>query len=86
MRAGVAGKWTGASLATICASGRAGLLSEAGPHFFATHLMQALPLLGLLLDRYLPGHVRNGLLVGTAAGILIVAGTFIQAATGHPFL
>jgi len=56
------------------------------PHFFATHLMQALPLLGLLLDRYLPGHVRSGLLIGGAAGALIVAGTFIQAATGHPFL
>jgi hypothetical protein len=56
------------------------------PHFFATHMMQALPLLGLLLDRYLPAHVRTGLLVGGAACLLVVAGTFIQAATGHPFL
>jgi hypothetical protein len=56
------------------------------PHFFATHLMQALPLLGLFLDRYLPGHVRSGLLAGGAAGVLIIAATFLQATMGRPFL
>ncbi|CAN7693538.1 hypothetical protein [Rhizobium sp. LjRoot254] len=56
------------------------------PHFFATHMMQGLPILGLLLDRFAPGRARIGIWVGAAAGVLIVAATFIQAANGVPFL
>jgi hypothetical protein len=56
------------------------------PHFFATHIMQGLPILGLLLDRVAPAMARAGIWVGAVAGILIVAATFIQAAMGVPFL
>jgi hypothetical protein len=56
------------------------------PHFFATHIMQGLPLLGLLLDRFAPSRARIGIWVGAVAGILVVAATFIQAAMGVAFL
>lgn len=56
------------------------------PHFFATHLAQALPLLGLLLDRFLPSAVRPGLIAGALVGIAIVVATFVQALMGVPFL
>ena len=56
------------------------------PHFFATHIMQGLPILGLLLDRFAPGRARTGIWVGAVASVLIVAATFIQAAMGMPFL
>ena len=56
------------------------------PHFFATHIMQALPLLGLALDRYRPEMARRGVWIGAAASIAIVAATFVQAASGRPFL
>lgn len=56
------------------------------PHFFATHIMQALPLLGLLLDRVAPGHVRPGLALGALLSIGVVAATFLQAVSGRPFL
>jgi hypothetical protein len=56
------------------------------PHFFATHLMQGLPILGLLMDRLAPRHARAGPWIGGIAGIALVAATFIQAALGRPFL
>ncbi|CAN7447110.1 hypothetical protein LJR030_004616 [Rhizobium sp. LjRoot30] len=56
------------------------------PHFFATHLMQALPLLGLMLDRFSPERARLGIWLGTFAGMAVVAATFVQAASGNPFL
>ncbi|SMD09179.1 hypothetical protein [Rhizobium sp. RU36D] len=56
------------------------------PHFFATHIMQALPLLGLLLDRFAPRLVKPGLIVGALASIAVVAATFLQAVSGQPFL
>lgn len=56
------------------------------PHFFATHIMQALPLLGLLLDRIRPDAARRGVWVGAALSTAIVAATFMQAAAGRPFL
>ncbi|MDB5525625.1 MAG: hypothetical protein JWM58_3388 [Rhizobium sp.] len=56
------------------------------PHFFATHIMQGLPLLGLLLDRTLPRFAGRGIWIGAIAGLLVVAGTFIQAMLGRPFL
>ena len=56
------------------------------PHFFATHIIQALPLLGLMLDRTAPRQARTGIRIGAAVAILVVAATFIQAASGRPFL
>jgi len=56
------------------------------PHFFATHIMQALPLLGLMLDRLAPGFVRSGLWAGAILSVLVVVATFVQAVSGMPFL
>jgi hypothetical protein len=56
------------------------------PHFFATHIMQALPILGLLIDRVAPRFARPGIALGGVFAIAVVSGTFIQAVQGHPFL
>lgn len=56
------------------------------PHFFATHLMQGLPLVGLLLDRMAPASARSGIWIGAIAGVAVVAATFAQAAMGRPFI
>jgi hypothetical protein len=55
-------------------------------HFFATHLMQALPLIGLAADRLAPRLAGRGLAVGTLLGVLLVAWTFAQALAGRPFI
>ena len=54
-------------------------------HFFALHMMQALPLLGWGADRLrlLP---RSTVLAGSALGVAVVAATFLQALSGRPFL
>ncbi len=56
------------------------------PHFFATHLTQAIPLAGLIADR--AGVRRPGLWVAAvaAAGTVVVALTFLQALLGRPFM
>lgn len=56
------------------------------PHFFATHLMQALPLLGLAGDRIAPRTAKTLVYAGTAVGFAIVAATFAQALMGQPLL
>jgi hypothetical protein len=56
------------------------------PHFFATHLMQALPLAGWLADRTAPDRRDAILTLATVVGIALVAATFAQAAMGRPFL
>jgi hypothetical protein len=56
------------------------------PHFFATHIMQALPLLGLMLDRFRPNRARIGIWIGALLGTAIVAATFVQAMSARPFL
>lgn len=61
-------------------------------HFFALHTMQALPLLGLLLDRFL--RTRGGgrrwalalVWAGAALAAALTLGTFFQALAGRPFL
>jgi hypothetical protein len=56
------------------------------PHFFATHIMQALPILGLALDRVAPDQAKLGIAVGTLASIAVVGATFVQAIRAVPFL
>lgn len=56
------------------------------PHFFATHVMQALPLLGLAADRIAPARARAAVLAGAGLSLLVVAATFAQANLGLPFL
>jgi hypothetical protein len=56
------------------------------PHFFATHIMQALPILGLGLDRFTPRFAKPGIALGAVISIAVVIGTFMQAVQGRPFL
>jgi hypothetical protein len=56
------------------------------PHFFATHMMQVLPVLGLLADRLAPRNAGRVVIAGAAAGLLVTAATLAQAVAGLPFL
>ena len=56
------------------------------PHFFATHLAQALPLAGWAADRIAPRHARAVVHAAAALGVAAVAATFVQAAAGRPFV
>ncbi|MEZ5670601.1 MAG: hypothetical protein R3F55_24835 [Alphaproteobacteria bacterium] len=54
-------------------------------HFFATHMMQGLPLVGLLADRAgWPG--RRAVPLAAAIWLAVVAATFMQALAGIPLL
>jgi hypothetical protein len=55
-------------------------------HFFGTHAMQALPLLGLIADRLAPDRARPIVWGGAALAILVTVATFLQAVAGRPFL
>lgn len=56
------------------------------PHFFATHMMQGLPLLGLIADRIAPRRALIIVGAGAAAGAAIVAATMAQALAEAPLL
>lgn len=56
------------------------------PHFFATHMIQALPILGFLTDKYLSRFSTRIVLAGTILSLAIVWATFIQALSAKPFL
>ena len=53
------------------------------PHFFATHLTQALALAGLLVDRLQMKHAKAWVVACAAVGLAVVIATFIQAASGR---
>jgi hypothetical protein len=56
------------------------------PHFFATHLMQAIPVVGWLADRYRPSAARSAVALSALLGTGVVAWTFLQAIGGRPFI
>lgn len=56
------------------------------PHFFATHVMQILPLVGWLADRYRPATARVAVLAAAAVLLAAILATFGQAVSGIPFL
>lgn len=75
---------TGARLPVLGWSRDAGDLRVA--HFFATHLMQALPLFALL-TLALPAHIARMSVWAAALGYAaLVIATFVQALAGQPFL
>jgi hypothetical protein len=51
------------------------------PHFVATHMMQALPIVGLLADRFAAQHGKTLVFGSAAISILLVAGLFARAVT-----
>lgn len=56
------------------------------PHFFATHLLQALPLLGWLSDRYAARHSARWVWAGAAMGSVVISLTMWQAVSGQALL
>lgn len=55
------------------------------PHFFATHLMQIIPVIGWIADRY-SQRPKRIVIVASIIGVGAVAATFIQALSGQPFI
>ena len=57
------------------------------PHFLATHMMQALPIAGLAIERFVSGPIALALIWICAAGwSLITIYTFNRALAGQPLL
>lgn len=84
------GHWVGGELSDARGLPIVGWSTTGGdlrvPHFFATHLMQALPLLGLVADRFTPKGARLVVIAGAAFGVAVVALTFVQALMRLPLL
>jgi hypothetical protein len=55
------------------------------PHFFATHLMQALPIAGLIADKLFPARATLLVWLASIFGVAVVVLTFMQAVNGHSF-
>lgn len=84
------GHWVGGSLSDALGLPFLGWSTTGGdlrvPHFFATHIMQVLPVLGWLADRISPRRARPLVLAGAAVLVGVVVATFLQAVSGMPFL
>lgn len=72
------------SLAVFGWSRDAGDLRVA--HFLATHALHAVPLAGWLAAGQAPAAATRAVLVAAAAYAALIAGTFVQALNGQPFL
>lgn len=53
------------------------------PHFFATHLMQTLPLAGLFADQLFPSKAKLFVWFASVVGLMVVTATFLQAVSGQ---
>jgi hypothetical protein len=51
------------------------------PHFVATHMMQALPIVGLLTDKFAPKNAKSLVIASALAGTMLVIGLFARALT-----
>ena len=52
----------------------------------ALHMMQAIPLLGLMLDRAAPFRAKAGVLVGSVIWAALTLAIFAQAILGLPLI
>ncbi len=84
------GHWVGGELTDATGMPLLGWSTTGGDlrvsHFFATHLMQALPLAGWAADRIVPARARAAVWVASALGLGVVWVTFAQALAGQPLL
>lgn len=84
------GHWVGGALSDAGGLPFLGWSTTGGdlrvPHFFSTHIMQALPLLGWVADQVQPGAARRWVLGGALAAVAVVLATAVQAILGEPFL
>ncbi|MBI2255446.1 MAG: hypothetical protein HYU58_12560 [Proteobacteria bacterium] len=85
-----AGHWVGGAFSDAGGLPLLGWSTTGGDlrvsHFFSTHIMQALPLLGWLADRFRPKQARVLVLAGAVLLVALVMATFLQAVSGQPFL
>lgn len=93
MSAQPGGHWVGGPRTDLGGVPIMGWSREGGdlrvPHFFATHLMQALPLVGFAADKIfnLHGKTAKRAVWGAAVfGLTVAIGTFVQALNGQPFI
>lgn len=93
MSSQASGHWVGAPATDLDGMPVFGWSRQGGdlrvPHFFATHLMQVLPVCGYVLDRVCKGNVgpiRFGVFSAAVIGIAVTLATFIQALEGKPFM
>ena len=59
------------------------------PHFFATHLMQALPVAGYAADKIFrldAKTAKRAVWIAAGVGLAVAVGTFAQALNGQPFI
>lgn len=56
------------------------------PHFFATHIIQALPIVGIVADRAAKLKARTLVLIAAVGALAATALTLAQAIAGRPFL
>ncbi len=93
MSAQPGGHWVGAPRTDLGGVPIMGWSREGGdlrvPHFFATHLMQALPLVGYAADKIfkLHGKIAKRAVWGAAVfGLIVAVATFVQALNGRAFI
>lgn len=84
------GHWVGGTLSDADGLPVLGWSTTGGDlrvaHFFSTHLVQTLPILGWLADRVLPRRPALIVALGATVGLAIVWVTFDQALSATPFL
>lgn len=84
------GHWVGGDLTDAAALPVVGWSTTGGDlrvaHFFATHLIQVLPLIRWLADRRLRSFSAAPVWLAAGAGLAIVWVTFDQALAAEPFL
>lgn len=87
------GHWVGGPRTDLGGLPLVGWSREGGdlraPHFFATHLMQVLPLLGYAADRMLglnAATAKRVVWIAAALGVALTVATFMQALAGEPFI
>lgn len=91
MSAQPAGHWVGAAATDAGGLPVVGWSRQGGdlraPHFFATHLMQALPVAGYLADRMAgAGTAKRIVWAAAAIGVALAFALFVQALAGAPFI
>jgi len=84
------GHWVGGDLTDASGLPVFGWSTTGGdlrvPHFFATHLVQVLPVVGWLTDRHQASFGRGTVWLVAFAGLIVVWLTFEQALAGEPLL
>lgn len=82
------GHWVGGDLTDASGLPVLGWSTTGGdlraPHFFATHLIQALPIAGWLADRFGLSYPRIAVGIASVSGLVLVFVTFQQALSGTP--